>query len=104
MWVTGALLWAFVAAVTLAGHGAAEGQGATSMARRTIEEALKDLTDRLMSIPGVEGTAEGRCEGQACIKVFVAKKTPALLRKIPAAVDGYPVAVEQTDEFRALDR
>lgn len=74
------------------------------MAKRPIEETLKDLTDRLMSIPGVEGTAEGRCGGKACIKVFVSKKTPALLRRIPAVVDGYPVTVEQTGEFRARDR
>jgi hypothetical protein len=74
------------------------------MQRRTIEEALRTHTDRLMSIPGVVGTAQGLCEGKPCIKVFVAKKTPELLRHISAAADGYPVAVEETGELRSLER
>lgn len=98
------LLLAFVAAVATAEQGADGGRDETPMPQRTIEDARKDLTDRLMSIPGVLGTAEGLCEGKRCIKVFVAKKTPELLRQIPATVEGYPVAVEETEEFRALDR
>ncbi len=74
------------------------------MPHRTIEEALEAHTDRLMAIPGVVGTARGLCEGTPCIKVFVAKKTPELLRQIPAAIEGYPVAVEESGEFRAFDR
>lgn len=69
---------------------------------RTIEEALKALTDRVMSIPGVVGTAEGLCEGRPCLKVFLAKKTPELLRQIPAVLGGYPVITEETETFRAL--
>ena len=42
---------------------------------RTIGDALKDLTDRVMSIPGVVGTAEGLCEGRPCLKVFLAKRS-----------------------------
>ena len=69
---------------------------------RTIAEALKDLTDRVMSIPGVVGTAEGLCEGKPCLKVFLAKKTPELLQQIPAVLEGYPVTTEETETFRAL--
>ena len=69
---------------------------------RTIEEALKDLTDRVMSIPGVVGTAGGLCEGKPCLKVFLAKKTPELLQQIPAVLEGYPVTTEETETFRAL--
>ena len=71
---------------------------------RTIAEALKDLTDRVMSIPGVVGTAEGLCEGRPCLKVFLTKKTPELLRQIPTVLDGYPVITEETEAFRALGR
>ena len=71
------------------------------MPQRTIEEALKDLTDRVMLIPGVVGTAEGLCEGRPCLKVFLAKKTPELLRQIPAVLEGYLVTAEETGAFRA---
>jgi hypothetical protein len=74
------------------------------MARRPIDDVLNDVTARLTSIPGVIGTAEGRRAGRACVTVFVVKKTPALLRRIPATFAGYPVAVEETGQLRALDR
>lgn len=73
------------------------------MPQRTIQEVLGELTGRLTSLPGVVGTAEGLCDGRPCIKVFVTEKTPELLRQIPAAVEGYPVAVEETGELRAFD-
>lgn len=96
VFVTAGLLWACVAAM------ATGGQDGISMQQRSIQEVLKDLTDRLMSIPGILGTAEGLCNGTPCIKVFLTKKTPDLLRQIPTAVEGYPVAVEETEEFRAF--
>ena len=34
-------------------------------------------------------------------KVYVTKKTKALQEKIPAQVEGYPVRLEATGEFRA---
>ncbi len=74
------------------------------MRRRTIEGALKAHTDRLIAIPGVVGTAQGLCEGKPCIKVFVAKKTPELLKQIPAAAAGYTIAVEETGKIRPLER
>ena len=64
---------------------------------------LEEHTDSLMSLPGVVGTALGECEGRPCIKVFVVKKTPSLLEQIPSELDGYPVATQETGEFRALD-
>ena len=72
------------------------------MSQRTIGEVLEDLTDRVMLIPGVVGTAEGLCEGRPCLKVFLAKKTPELLRQIPAVLEGYPITAEETGAFRAL--
>ena len=69
----------------------------------TIEQALADSTDSLMSLPGVVGTAQGLCDDEPCIKVFVVKKTPELLRQIPAEIEGYTVAVEETGEIKALE-
>jgi len=70
---------------------------------KTIETVLKELTDRLMPLPGVVGTALGQCGGKPCIRVFVVKKTPDLLKQIPSAIEGYAVAVQETGEIRALD-
>lgn len=73
------------------------------MQRKTIETVLKELTDRLMPLPGVVGTALGECEGRPCIRVFVVKKTPDLLKQVPSAIEGHAVAVQETGEIRALD-
>ena len=72
------------------------------MPQRTIGAALKDLTDRVMSIPGVVGTAEGLCEGRPCLKVFLTKKTPERLRQIPAVLGGYRVTTEESGVLRPL--
>jgi hypothetical protein len=67
---------------------------------RPLEEVLLSHTDSLMTVSGVVGIAQGLCDGRPCIKVFVAKKTADVLKAIPASVEGYPVAVEETGEFR----
>ena len=71
------------------------------MASRTIAEVLKEHTTSLMAVPGVVGTGQGLCEGKPCIKVFVIKKTPELVQKIPDTLDGYPVVIEETGEVKA---
>ncbi len=73
------------------------------MTHKTIEQVLKEHTDHLMSIPGVVGTAQGELYGKPCIKVFVVKKTPELKRRIPTDLEGFPVIIEETGEFKALD-
>jgi hypothetical protein len=75
----------------------------TVMQQKTIQTVLKENTDKLMALPGVVGTALGECSGKPCIKVFVVKKTPELLKQIPATLDGYTVAVQETGDFRARD-
>lgn len=72
------------------------------VANRTIEQVLKEHTDYLMSIPGVVGTAQGELNGKPCIKVLVVKKTPELEKQIPAYLEGFPVVIEETGEFKAL--
>ena len=72
------------------------------MPAKTIQEVLEQHTDQWMALPGVVGTAIGELEGRPCIKVFVAGKTDDLLAEFPESVDGYPVVIEETGEFRAL--
>ena len=73
-----------------------------TMPARSIEEVLNEHTDNLMSIPGVVGTAQGLCNNKPCIKVYVIKITQELEQKIPNSIEGYPVVIEETGEFRAL--
>ncbi len=77
-------------------------QGEETMPSQTLEEVLKEHTENLMSIPGVVGTAEGLCNSNPCIKVFVTKITPELEQKILNILEGYPVEVEETGEFEAF--
>ena len=79
-----------------------DSQGEKTMPARPIEAVLAEHTDELMAIPGVVGTAQGLCDDKPCIKVFVIKKTPKLEQKIPSVLEGHPVVVEETGEFRAL--
>lgn len=74
------------------------------MPAKSIEQVLKDNTDAWMAIDGVEGTAIGLHKGKPCIKIFASVKAQQLRGKIPPAVEGYPVIIEETGEFRALDQ
>ena len=73
------------------------------MQEKTIEEALREHTEGLMSLTGVVGTGQGLCDGRPCIKVFIGRKTPELIGQIPTEIEGYAVVVEETGEIQALD-
>jgi hypothetical protein len=72
------------------------------MGQKPIEEVLKRHSNRLMSIPGVLGTAQSLCEERPCIKVYVIKKTSELEQTIPRILGGYPVVLQETEKIRAL--
>lgn len=74
------------------------------MPEMTIEAVLKKHTGALMSLEGVVGTGQGLCEGRDCIKVFVRQRTPELEQRIPSVIEGYPVAIEEIGEVRALPK
>ena len=96
-------LWLVAAAFACAQRGPEDQREKRPVQEKTIQEVLAEHTDSLMSLPGVVGTAQGLCDGQPCIKVFIVKKTPELLRQIPAEIEGYTVAVEETGEIKALE-
>jgi len=73
------------------------------MPERTIEQVQEEHTDEWMAIPGVEGTAIGLYEGKPCIRIFTSSKPQQLRDKIPSTVEGYPVIIEETGAFHALD-
>jgi hypothetical protein len=97
------LLWVLGATVTCSQQGAHQ-QKEKLMPRKTIEMVLKEHTNDLMSLPGVVGTAQSLCAGKPCIKVYVVKKTPELVKQIPSTLTGYVVEIQETGEIRALPR
>ena len=74
------------------------------MAAKSIQQAQEEHTDHLMSLPGVIGTAIGESDGKPCIKVFVTEKTAEIEKGVPDSLEGYPVVIEETGEFKALDQ
>jgi len=82
-------------------NGLEKGQ---SMPERTIEQVQEEHTDDWMAIPGVEGTAIGLFEDKPCIKIFSSRKAEELRAKIPSTIEGYPVIIEETGVFRALEQ
>jgi len=63
-----------------------------------IEEVLAKYTAALLALPGVAGVAQGLCDGQPCIRVFLARATTAPL---PAELERFPVRVEFSGSFGA---
>jgi len=70
------------------------------MASQSIQEVLAAHTDSLLALPGVVGTAIGRCGDALCIRVFVAESSEAARQPIPDSLEGYPVRVEVSGRFR----
>lgn len=73
-----------------------------AMPEKTISGVLKEHTVSLMALPGVVGTAEGRCDGKPCIKVYVKEKSAEIVKQVPAQIEGYPVTIQETGEIRPL--
>lgn len=70
---------------------------------RPLTEVLAAHTPGLMALPGVVGTAESRtADGKPCILVMLAKSSPELRSKLPRELEGWPVRIEVTGEFRAM--
>jgi len=58
--------------------------------------------ERLLSIPGVVGMAEGLLNGRPCIQIHLAVEDEALKRSLPAVLDDYPVVTMVTGEAELL--
>lgn len=96
-------LWFAATMVSCGREQAIIGQEDKPMPNKSLEEVLQEHTGSLMALSGVVGTAQGLCDGKPCIRVFVAKKSDELMGQIPPEIEGYPVDVQETGEFRKLD-
>jgi hypothetical protein len=68
-----------------------------------LSEVVRRRAPELMAIPGVVGVAEAALpDGSPCLRVYVVQRTPALNQAIPRVLDGWPVDVEESGEFRAM--
>ena len=64
-----------------------------------IEKAHQLLTNRVISKPGVAGTAIGLKDGEPCIKVYVEGSSRKTVGDIPSTFEGFPVVVEGSGPF-----
>ncbi|MCH7971080.1 MAG: hypothetical protein IH960_08585 [Chloroflexi bacterium] len=69
---------------------------------KPIAEVLKEHADVLMALPGVNGIAQGEKDGETCVLILVVELTNDLMRQIPDDLEGYPVVITETGEFKAL--
>ena len=66
----------------------------------SIEEAQTDLAEALMADPAVTIVAIGECDGEPCIRVWVAERSEELDAKIPSEFKGYRVETSVSGEVR----
>lgn len=69
----------------------------------TIDEVKEKYASNLMEIDGVEGIGIGEEKNRPVIKVYVSKDPRALKNAIPDEIEGYPVRLEYSGEFNALE-
>ena len=75
--------------------------GETTITKKSVEQVLEDHTLELMGIRGVVGVAESLRDGEPCIMVMVAARTPEIDQKIPDRLGGYAVTIKVTGELNA---
>jgi len=66
----------------------------------TIEEARARITERVINLPGVSGTALGLKGGKPCITVYLSQRGTGVEAQLPTTEGGFPVVVEHTGTIR----
>ena len=66
-----------------------------------IQKVQEKYTYSLMSIVGVQGIGIGKKGDKDCIVIFIGTMTKDMRKKLPKELEGYPVKIEKTGEFRA---
>lgn len=69
-----------------------------------LSEVVRRRAPELMALPGVAGVAEAQLpDGSPCVRIYVERLTPELERALPKTLDGWPVDIEVSGAFRAMD-
>lgn len=66
-----------------------------------LDRALHEAEGWLDTIDGVEGVAQGKKDGQACLTVFVSTEEAAA--RLPDRLHGVAVVVERSGPFSAQE-
>lgn len=74
----------------------------THVTAPNITDVLSRHTPKLMSIPGVVGTAQGEEDGRPCVIVYVKESGEAIKRAIPSSLEGFPVRIQAVGEIGPL--
>jgi hypothetical protein len=72
------------------------------MPSETLRRVLERHVQRLVSLPGVVGVAEGEADGRPCVTVYVAEMTAGVVGQLPSELEGWPVVIRESGEFRGL--
>ena len=72
------------------------------MTDETLRAVLARHRDELVLMPGVVGVSEAEVDGRPCIAVYITERSAGILERIPADLEGWPVVVRASGEFRAL--
>lgn len=70
------------------------------MPERPIEEVQEAYTPEWMELAAVVGTGIGECDGEPCIKVYLAEPSEEADEAIPDSVEGHRVETVVTGPFR----
>lgn len=74
------------------------------MPERDIKTVMEEHTGDWMNLPGVVGVAIAQLDdGTPCIRVFVTEITDEIREAVPEVIEGHPVEIEVTGEFRRMD-
>ena len=65
-----------------------------------IIAAQEELTETVMALPGVTGTAVGLCDDTVCIKVYLTRRDETVMEQIPDTFLGFRVDTEVIGEIR----
>ena len=71
------------------------------MNRTSIATAIESYGPGLMELKHVVGVGESNCNGEPCIRVYLAKADHETLSEIPAKLDGITVIKEISGPIRA---
>lgn len=72
-------------------------------ALRDINLVLEDHSAELLALPEVVGFYVGQLrDGRACITVLLRSDNPEAKKNIPPTLEGHPVRIEVTGEFRPM--
>ena len=65
-----------------------------------FNEALQKAQTWMDEIEGVAGVAEGSCDGERCITVWVTIQDA--IEQLPTTLDGFQVIAEMSEPFRSM--